>query len=330
MYSNDFIHIVLRLYNSRKTTNMSVNQILQFARISRSTLFGWIKKYSHESYSNYENGSNLQPPQREFNRKFFPKKINDNCLKYIIDYVLEKKVIDANSICKNVKNKFNIIMSKKYLYNLLKNNNISYKIAQKTSYPYDNIKFAHQKQQLKEQIEKVNDKLNYTDEMAIYLGIKPDYGWSEKGKRCIIKQPKSYANKTADRYSIVMTMTKEKIINYRLIRGTYNAKRFCSYIKNTIPKMGDTTPFMDGASIHKSRIVKKCLSEHGKETIINVPYSPQFNPIEYLFNPLKSGIKRKNVKSESSFRRFLHEFVKDVNKKGLQNYCKKSRDNLYD
>jgi transposase len=330
MYSNEFICLVLRLYNSRKETNLSINDILQMTGIANSTLFEWIKCYSHNTeIANCIKNPKTRPPKRKFNRRFFPKKIKPNCLKFIIDTVLEQKVINANNICKHIKNRFNVIISKRYLYKILKANNITYKVAQKVSYPYDQIKFEQQKQQLKETVNNVNHKLNFTNETSIYFNIKPNYGWSKKGQRCMIEQPKSYANKSPDRFSLVMTITNKKVINYSLVRGAFNAKRFKHYMTKTIPKMSDTLPFMDNARAHTAKIVKQYLDNHNKSPIFNVPYCPQFNPIEYLFNTLKAEIKRKTFKSESSIKRFLDKFIRNININGLDNYCNKAMNNLF-
>lgn len=262
MYSNDFIFIVIRLYNSRSIHGLSINSILQIARISRSTLFDWIKNYSNDStYYDFCSNivSNAQPLKRQFNRSFYPKKVNGACLQYIISTVLDNKIINANKICKCVKQKFGIVISKNYLYKILKDNNISYKVSQKSSYPHDSKTFEQQKQQLINNVNRVNHKLNYTDETAIYFGIKPNYGWSKKGTRCIVDQQSSYSNKSTKRLSLVMTMTSDKIIIHRLIRGTYNAKHFKGYMINTIPKMNDTIPFMDNARAHTAKAVTKYL-----------------------------------------------------------------------
>lgn len=331
MYSNDFICLVLRLYNSRKETCMLIDDILKLTGIANSTLFEWLNCYTRNSeLAGCVNNPSLRPSKRKIRKQFFPKKIKSNCLKFIIDTVLEQKVINANNICKKVSNKFNVIISKNYLYKILKDNNVTYKLAQKKSYPYDQIKFEQQKQQLKDEIDIIDHKLNFTDETAIYLNIKPNYGWSKKGERCIIEQPKSYANKSSDRFSLVMTITDKKIINHSLVRGSYNAKRFKRYMKQTVPKMGHTLPFMDNARIHTAKDVKLCLECHNKKPIFNVPYSPQFNPIEYLFNTLKGEIKRKCFRSESSIRKFLHRFIKRNNECSLENYYDKAMSNLYD
>ena len=101
-------------------------------------------------------------------------------------------------------------------------------------------------------------------------------------------------------------------------------------MKNTINKMGNTTPFMDNAKIHKTVVLREYLKKNNKKIIFNVPYSPKYNPIEYVFNVLKCKLKRNPVTNLSSLRRFMRKFVSETNKTGLENYCKKAKDNLFD
>ncbi len=59
---------------------------------------------------------------------------------------------------------------------------------------------------------------------------------------------------------------------------------------------------MDGAIIHKSKRLSDKLNLLNIKKIINVPYSPQFNPIEFKFNTLKSKIKCNNVTTKKTIR----------------------------
>jgi hypothetical protein len=83
--------------------------------------------------------------------------------------------------------------------------------------------------------------------------LRPDYGWSKSGEICEIKQPNTYEKRGNNRHSLVMTMTKEKIINWRLITGSYKGVSYLNYMKSTIKKMGTSVPFMDNATIHKTK-----------------------------------------------------------------------------
>ena len=55
------------------------------------------------------------------------------------------------------------------------------------------------------------------------------------------------------------------------------------------------TLFLDGASFHRSNEFSAELRELEITRIINVPYSPQYNPIEGCFSIVKNHFKRKRL-----------------------------------
>ena len=52
---------------------------------------------------------------------------------------------------------------------------------------------------------------------------------------------------------------------------------------------------MDNASFHRSNVVLQRLSELQITRIMNVPYSPEYNPIEGCFSIVKSFFKRQRL-----------------------------------
>ena len=50
---------------------------------------------------------------------------------------------------------------------------------------------------------------------------------------------------------------------------------------------------MDGASFHKSTVVKEAMRNNNITPIINVPYAPQYNPIEGFFSIVKNYFKER-------------------------------------
>lgn len=77
---------------------------------------------------------------------------------------------------------------------------------------------------------------------------------------------------------------------------------------------------MDGATIHKSKYLTDKLNNNNIEKIINVPYSPQFNPIEKVFNVLKMELKKSFINTEKQLIKFIYSFEKKINKTGFRNY----------
>ena len=63
--------------------------------------------------------------------------------------------------------------------------------------------------------------------------------------------------------------------------------------------------FMDNASTHRSRIVQDVISELKITVIFNVPYSPEFNPIEGCFSIVKNYYRRTRLNAMRNDRTFL-------------------------
>ena len=60
--------------------------------------------------------------------------------------------------------------------------------------------------------------------------------------------------------------------------------------------------------------------------VYNVPYCPQFNPIEYVFNECKQKIKRCNLTNKNIIAKIKNSFK--IKKSNLQKYFKKSLETL--
>ena len=49
---------------------------------------------------------------------------------------------------------------------------------------------------------------------------------------------------------------------------------------------------MDNLSVHTSKLCRDKMAECSIPYIFNVPYSPDFNPIEFCFSKLKNNFKK--------------------------------------
>src|SRR5271154_2393837 len=319
MYSNDKIIDTLMIYNNRKIYDLSINHILTLMKIARSTLYIWVSKQQH-----------LLNPKYKLSKRI-SKHINKNCkFKQIIkDDIL--KSVTTNPTCnikklaKKISRKYDIAFNKNYIYKILKDNNITKKHIQYNSYPYNRRKFKKEVKQLKSNIDNVNNNFISVDETAVYLNITPTTGWAVKGKKCCIKKPL----KRSKKYSMCTAISKKGIIAYKIIDGSFNTNRFNDFIFNDVlPKMTNNAILIDNCSIHKSQILKNTLKDNDKHLIFNVPYSPQFNPIEYVFNTLKSDIKKSNVTTYDAMDKCIKKNIKNLNRKKLTKYYRHTYDNL--
>lgn len=51
--------------------------------------------------------------------------------------------------------------------------------------------------------------------------------------------------------------------------------------------------FLDNCSVHRSKLVKQFLADNDIMSVFNLPYCPQYNPIEHFWSVVKNLYKRR-------------------------------------
>ena len=75
---------------------------------------------------------------------------------------------------------------------------------------------------------------------------------------------------------------------------TVNKGSFEEFIRNYIIPLA-TKPYtliMDNLSIHKNKACLELLKKHQIEVIFQPPYSPEYNPIEFVWGWVKKSLRR--------------------------------------
>ena len=95
----------------------------------------------------------------------------------------------SNNSIKKIKKmvlaKHKVSINKNYIYQILKNNRITYKKAQKQKYPYNLDKYTNMKEILKQNITEIGNLFISIDETGVVLKRKNDYAWSTGGTKCV-------------------------------------------------------------------------------------------------------------------------------------------------
>ena len=100
---------------------------------------------------------------------------------------------------------------------------------------------------------------------------------------------------------------EQGIEHLQIFKKSVDRPKFAEYLeglrwKNNNKKL---TLFMDNLSVHKSEVSKDKMAELKIDYIFNVPYSPDWNPIEFCFAKIKRkfrslrGMKMCGLKNES-------------------------------
>jgi transposase len=139
----------------------------------------------------------------------------------------------------------------------------------------------------------------YVDEAGIDDTEDYAYGYSPKGQRCYaLKQ----GSKTT-RVSMIAALHQKAVRAPMTFEGYCNTDVFeCWLEQELLPGLPKGhTIILDNASFHKSQAIEKMVAEAGCDVLYLPPYSPDLNPIEHEWFPIKNRI-RKTRDRFSSFR----------------------------
>ena len=94
--------------------------------------------------------------------------------------------------------------------------------------------------------------------------------------------------------ALLCGISKEKgIEHFRIFEQSINVEKFIEYVEGVRAANGEEKIclFMDNLSSHTSERAKQAMRDKGIRYIYNVPYSPDYNPIEFVFSIVKRNFK---------------------------------------
>ena len=114
-------------------------------------------------------------------------------------------------------------------------------------------------------------------------------------------------------------------------RGTVDMNRFEDYIiNNVVPVLGRfdlgeprSLVVMDNAAIHISDTVVESIEQAGAKILYSAPYSPDLNPIEFMFSVYKAGLKRRSHNRCFNWKDSHYLSMKDVTPFKARQFYKK-------
>ena len=183
-YSNDIVEASIKLYFKLKSENLCGKKlesiIAETFNISISTFYCWLKKQNDkhtEHIEDEEDNNNIKT--NESSKK---NKVTNEIVDFIVDTIKNNKLKKIKKVKTEVFNKFNVHLSKTTIYNILHNNNLTYKQLQIQIKPFTDRELKLKKMYLRKKINNVGvDNIISVDEMSIHLNEYPRRTWSVKG-----------------------------------------------------------------------------------------------------------------------------------------------------
>ena len=98
----------------------------------------------------------------------------------------------------------------------------------------------------------------------------------------------SHGNSTAT--ALIAGISAEHgLVHFLMYDRSVNTDGFLEFLENVTGSLGDQkiAVFMDNLNVHRSKRAKAFMEENDVRAIYNVPYSPEYNPIEVYFGHIK-------------------------------------------
>ena len=298
IHSEDYKNVVIEYY----LKHGSLRKTSALFKCHTTTLYNWIVKDINK-----------------IRRKDREKLYGDELHKFIVNFTIKNVTSTLRQIQYAIKQKYRVSPSLTYIFKILKNNDITRKRLVKKYFPAK--KKNIEKDLLKQFYENVQ-KYNYKkiiciDETAVYINMLPSYGRSTKGKQAI-KRTEIYPYK---KFNLIMAMTYNKIIGWKLSKESYDSTKLCEFIDDNLRKYQKHLLIFDNAVFHKSKKVIETLTKYDIDYQYIVPYHPENNPIERLFSQLKSYLKSSNFQSFDEIKNGIDTIIKsNIKNNNLKNY----------
>lgn len=251
-------------------------------------------------------------------------KLTKDHIKFIKSTIKENNNIHMSELHKKVKDKFkDLDISRQYLFDILRDNNITRKHATFQHFPKTYRGFLRdEKEELKaffKVIEKY--KLNNIiclDETSASPSLSFNYCREKLGERCIRKTDD---NAVFKKYSLLVAINNQKCMGYELYQeGAVNAERFNDFLKNLLLNVKNKLIILDNGEIHKKEETRKIIKDSGNFLLYTLPYHPRLNTIENWFNQLKFYMKLDKPMSFNQIKESIKNSIKKIKKEHYENY----------
>jgi len=208
--------------------------------------------------------------------------------------------------------KFHVLYNRFYVCELLHHLGFS---RQKARFVSDHLDDEARQHWMKEkwpeilaQARKIGAPIFFGDEASFALWGSLSYTWGRKGHQPQIKTTglrKGYKVFGAIEFfsgSLIYQGTEERFQS-NSYQSFFSYQSFLLYLLSQVP--GKVILIQDGARYHTSKATRQFIEDHKSQLIVyQLPsYSPDYNPIEYLW---------KKVKTKATHNRYFEEFVKLV------------------
>ncbi len=154
-----------------------------------------------------------------------------------------------------------------------------------------------------------SDTIGFLDESSPQTTSNTQKFWSF-GKPVIYKNTTKLRASSFGFYPI----NGNPVIGFRKKSKKEDVRSFLKRIRKANPK-GRIVLILDNFSSHKSRMVRECAEQLNIVLIYLPKYSPNLNPIEYIWKDIKREISKKFIKNSIHLKRVISNKFLECSKK---------------
>jgi transposase len=161
-------------------------------------------------------------------------------------------------------------------------------------------------------------RLVFIDETAVTTNMVRTNGWNSRGERLVGDVPMG----KWETVTFIAGFRQTGIVAPMLIKGAMNGEAFLAYIKKCLVptlKRKDIV-VIDNVSFHKVAGVEEAIQARGAELRYLPQYSPEFNPIESVFHPLKTLLRKAAERTIKGLERRVGSFIRALEPSECMSY----------
>jgi transposase len=160
--------------------------------------------------------------------------------------------------------------------------------------------------------------LVFIDETAVTTNMVRLNGWNPRGERLVSDAPMGHW----ETVTFIAGLRQSGIVAPMLIKGAMNGEAFLAYIEQCLVptlKRRDIV-VIDNVPFHKVAGVEEAIQAVGASLRYLPQYSPDLNPIELLFHPLKTFLRKAAERTIEGLNRCVGSYIRTLDPSECMGY----------
>lgn len=273
-------------------------------------------------YSDFLLGKPIQNIQR---KTFKPKKLNTDQINFIRTELDNNCSLTLNELKSKILETYNITVSLPTISRYIQSFHYSIKRIQVMALPAVTNEIQEQRKMWCNSFLRLYNSqrtIMFFDETGFQVSMRRFYGRSQVGKRAQVVAP---SLRTRNK-NVMAAMLKDRLFYYKILEGSSNRITIAEYLRELFIKLctediNNVAIIMDNASFHRCIEIRDMINKNGHELIFLPPYSPFFNPIEYLFSQWKSLVRTGNPTNEEQLNNLISLADQHITNEHCRSYC---------